>query len=221
MGKKSGSSVGPADTIRASWMRVLQLADISRPRIAFEQLQSFRRNRMDPRADLAIEAIEKVMGQLGNIADPFPQRRQMDRYATDAIVEILAEASLFDQRFQILIRGGDNPHVRRKGFVATDRARSILLATIAAFWPECSGPCRRFHREKRPLIALFELADSAMLGARERSPFMAKQFAFQQRLRNCRTIDRQKRAPGTVGRDDRSRGRPTPCRCRSRPGSRR
>ncbi len=51
-----------------------------------------------------------------------------------------------------------------------------------------------FVKEQRAAVALLELADAFLVRAGKGSFFMAKEFAFEQRVRNRRAVHRQERA---------------------------
>ena len=131
IGRNSGSSVGPAKTIlRSSWMafcnsRTLPGQDSVPATPAcpakwnereYPFLYQIGREKGDSAANSGMSLTRS------------PQRRQMGwlccgRGNTDPS----SKTTLFDERFQILVRGGDDPHVRRKSFVAANSLKAPLL----------------------------------------------------------------------------------------------
>ena len=66
------------------------------------------------------EAAIEVLGQVRNIVDPQPQRRQVDLERVDAVHQIFAEVAVFDHLGQVAVRGADHPHVDLTGLVVAD-----------------------------------------------------------------------------------------------------
>ena len=54
-----------------------------------------------------------MLYQQWNVFDAFQQRRDVDRYNVDAVVEVLAKFLLSDKAFQVAVGGGDNPGLNR------------------------------------------------------------------------------------------------------------
>ena len=55
------------------------------------------------------------------------QGRQHDRDDVDPVEEVLAEDSLCDELGQVLVGGGDDPHVHARFVVPADLADDLLL----------------------------------------------------------------------------------------------
>src|SRR2546423_6684499 len=70
---------------------------------------------------------EEVRGEEGDVAVALAQRRQRDLDAADAVVEVLAEASLLDGRFELAVRGGDAADLGGAGGGAAHPPKSALL----------------------------------------------------------------------------------------------
>ena len=82
------------------------------------------------------------------------------------VVQVPAEPALGDQLLQVVVGGGDHPHVRLDRLVAADPLELLLLQHAQHL-----GLQRRRHvadlvEEQRAAVALLELADPPAVGAR-------------------------------------------------------
>lgn len=84
----------------------------------------------------AIGLIQKEVCKEEDVLAAVFQLRHAQGEFIDAVVEILAECTFFDGLFQILVGGGDQPHVYLYLFVGADgahlascRARSSCICT--------------------------------------------------------------------------------------------
>src|SRR6266404_9782851 len=85
--------------------RILELSNVSRPRII---LQLFERCRRETNIwSERVDAIRKRLRQRWNVIAAIAQGRQRDRYGVQPVVHIFAESSSFHLSFDIAIAGGD------------------------------------------------------------------------------------------------------------------
>ena len=91
--------------------QVLELAHIARPVIPLQTLDG-RRLEALRRQPFARGDGEEVTDEIGNVVEPFAQRRQADRHDVEAVEQILAEQTLVDLLLQIAIGRGDDPDIR-------------------------------------------------------------------------------------------------------------
>src|SRR5262245_25295508 len=125
----------------------------------------------------------------------------MNRDSTQAVVEIFAKLALLDQQFQILVGRGEDADIGRNGFAATHALTRALFQDSQYFGLGGRLHIAHFIQEQSAAVALLELADAPLFGARERASFVPEQFALEQRFRNRRAIDSQERrflAPAVV-----------------------
>ena len=133
------------------------------------------------------------MCQFGDVFAALAQRRQVDRHAAQPVEEVFAESSLLDQGVQVLVRRGHDADVHRDALAAAQPLETSLLKQSQNLGLRVGRHVADFVQEQRAAVALLELADAAAVRAGKRSSFVAEQFAFQQRLGNGRTVDRQER----------------------------
>ena len=118
----------------------------------------------------------------------------MNNNDVEAIVEVLAEAAVGDEIFEIAIRRGDHADIdldrfaraERLNFLRFDRAQELGLSGRA----ELSD----FIEEKRARIRLRELACFGSISAGKRAALIAEQFALEKRFGNRSAIHRHEAA---------------------------
>src|SRR5690625_3749977 len=84
---------------------VAQLSDVSWPSILQESLECFFFDALDLAFTCLVEFVDEVPCERFDIAFTFYQARKVQRYDADAVHEIFAEASCFDQAAQRLVCG--------------------------------------------------------------------------------------------------------------------
>src|SRR4030095_13478792 len=90
---------------------VLELANITGPLIAHEQLQRFRLQPHDLLFQLAREPAYEEVRQLGDVVLAISKRRRLHRHDIEAIVQVFANLPRLDHRRQVTVRGGDQADV--------------------------------------------------------------------------------------------------------------
>ena len=140
----------------------------------------------------------------------------MQAHDIEAVQQVGAEAAVGDQRFQVLVGGGDHAHVDADQFAPAD-AEELALGQHA----QQARLQRQRHvadlvEEQRAAVGLLEAADVAALRTGEGAGLVAEQFAFQQLRRNRRGVEGDERRDRRAAIRGAARARPVPCRCRSR-----
>jgi len=75
----------------------------------------------------AAKTVEQVPGDPRHVLEPFAQRRQQDGHHVQAIVQVLAEVTAIDRRFEVAMRGGEQSHVELQCATAADPLEFALL----------------------------------------------------------------------------------------------
>src|SRR5437660_759758 len=71
---------------------------------------------------------QKSADEKRNIFLALAQRRHRDAHDVQAKEKIVAESSLAHECFEILVGGGDEPHIRAQGLIAAHALERALLA---------------------------------------------------------------------------------------------
>src|SRR6266702_269644 len=111
----------------------------------------------------------------GNVFLAVAQRRH--GYADDVQAEekIVAEFSSAHERFEILVRGGNEPDIRAQGLIAAHALEGALFADDAQQFDLRAGANFGHFIEKNcAAVCLFESADPAFVRAGERTLFVTE-----------------------------------------------
>ena len=113
----------------------------------------------------------------------------MQAYNFQAVIKIRPESVCLNQRLQILVGGCDTPEIHVEGLRAPDPYNLFLLQHAHQIGLGFQADVADLIQEYRAAISHLELALLAELRARKRTAFMAKQFAFEQGLRQRPAVD--------------------------------
>src|ERR1700730_15011882 len=91
--------------------KVLQLADVARPRIPLEGGHGFRRNAVDLFSHAAAEGLHEMCYKRGNVLPPLPERGQQDGEDVQTIIQITAKLPASYHLYQIPIGCGYQPDI--------------------------------------------------------------------------------------------------------------
>ena len=132
---------------------------------------------------------EEMPRQQRNVLGALAQARQAQADDVEAMVEVLAERALAHALLEVLVRGGDHPHVDLHLLVAAD-------AIEAAVRQHAQQPRLQLRRhvadlveEQRAALGLLEAAAALLLRAGERAALVAEQLGLEQVLRHRRGVD--------------------------------
>ncbi len=118
------------------------------------------------RRSLRAALTEKILRQQRDIGRAFAQGRQVDRKDAETVVQVRTEAAGGRGRFEILIRGGDDPHVDGHGRRTADTLHLAVLQDPQelrlCLWRQVAN----FVEEQRASMRNLELAGLARNGAR-------------------------------------------------------
>src|SRR4029077_17376137 len=89
---------------------------------------------------------------------------------------------------QVAMRGGNQPHIAVNCFIPTHAFESLLLQNAQNLCVKSGRHVSDLVKKQRTAVHLLELPDPSPISACERPLLMAEQLAFQQLLRNRRTI---------------------------------
>src|SRR5271166_6570500 len=162
---------------------ILELADVARPIVLLKQIQGC----MIKFSDLLLLALacdrQEPSRQQRDVAPPRPQRWELDRENSEAVVEVGAKPACRDRGLEIAVSRREYPHVNLLGPCIAHRDDLSVLKHAQQ---------RRLHRE-RHLAYLVEKNNPSRSGAEETgliavsagegATAMTKQLAVEQVLR--------------------------------------
>src|SRR5262249_33215186 len=104
-----------------------QFSDVTWPVVQHEELHHFRSEALDLLVHLVTEALQKVVGQEGDVLAALAQWGEENRDNMNAVVEILTKLPGINRAPQILIRGGNKTEVNSGRSLASYRVELVLL----------------------------------------------------------------------------------------------
>jgi len=193
LGQKVGQQERPGRLQHRLPDHILHFAHVPRPGILAQQPPGLRSHGAHLLVQIAIGLPEKMIDQQVDVGTPFPHRRQIDRVPVESIEQVFAKQVSGDHVFQIPVRRGDDPHVRRDDLLSAHALELLFLQHAQQLALQQGRHVADLVEKQRAAVALLELAYAPLVRAGERALFVSKQLAFQQRFGDRRTIDRQKR----------------------------
>ena len=104
----------------------------------------------------------------------------------EPIVQVLAEAALADQLFQVLVRGRDDAHVDLHRLAGADALEGHFLQDAQQLGLHFQADVADLVEEQRAAVGQLEAADLVAVGVGEGALDVAEQLAFQQVRRTGR-----------------------------------
>ena len=176
---------------------VAQFADVAGPGIAFEKTENFLGKGYVGGAGRYFIANDE--GNKRCQIGAFPQARNNNLSAANAVIEILAEMTLGDQLGKIAVRRTNNPHIHGHGFRAAERRYRAFFEHAQQMSLQLKRHIADFVEEERAAVACNNLARAPALDAAgERARRIAKQFAGQKGRGNSCTVDSDIRFAGAL-----------------------
>ena len=190
----AGLHRGPAREDDGALDHVLELAHVARPGVALQAGERLVREAVEVPVVLGGVHPQEVLGQHRHVFPALAQGRRGDRDDVEPVVEVLPEALLAHEHGQVLVGGGDDPHVDAEGLGPPHPLELALLEH-----PEDLG-----LRDRREVGHLVE-EEGAAVGQLE-APFLpprrpregallvAEELRLEQPLGQRRAVDGDERA---------------------------
>src|SRR6266508_6954138 len=146
--------------------RVLELPDVTRPRVAQQSPQRLRREAQ--RATLAsTDPGEQYAGERLHVLAAFPQGRDLDRHDAQPVEEVFAEVSVGDGAAQVAVGCRDDPRVRVPRAVLSHALERALLEDAQKLDLQRKGHVSDFVQKEGPARGDLEAPGAVAHGARE------------------------------------------------------
>ena len=134
---------------------------------ARSRIERGRRDAVEMPAQSAREMPHEIAGELRDIVPPFAQGRQAHREHAQAVVQVRPELSGPDRLLEILVGGGDHPHVNLDGLRGADALHVPVLQHPQQLGLRLLRQVADPVEEHCAAMGDFELAGLAGDGARE------------------------------------------------------
>src|SRR5262245_47678963 len=127
--------------------------------------------------------LKEVIREQKQIGLSFPQRRNENREDIQAIVKVLAELSIRDRLFEILVGGRDEPDIGTDRLGSADAFELSFLQDAQKLHLGCQIDISNFVEKQRAAFGEFKPSLFSSVSARESALFVAKQLGFDKRVR--------------------------------------
>src|SRR5262249_9202040 len=140
--------------------------------------------------------LHEAVDEERDVLAPLRERRDRELDDTQAIVEVLAEASGLDRRLKVLIRRRDEAHVDADRLVAADAFDLCLLDGAQQLRLRLERHVAALVQEERAAVGRLELALAPRDRARESALLVAEELALDElpRERGAVHLDERLRA---------------------------
>src|SRR5712691_8777088 len=159
---------------------ILELPDVARIGLPNEIVQRGRREHEGIPAEPSRIDLDEVVDERRDLLDPFTERRHSDLDHVQAVIKVLAETALGDRALQVLVRGGDGPHVDLEGGLAAQPGKLAILKDVQEFALQRGVKITDLVEEDGAPMRGLELSDFQLVRAGERPSLMAKELRLQQ-----------------------------------------
>ena len=160
-----------------------------------------------------------MVDQQRQVLAPLAERRERDGHHVDAVVEVLAEATVAHQGLQIAMGRGEEPHVDRDRPARPDALELALLQDPEQLHLQVGGQIADLVEEQAPAVGQLEAALAGGDGAGEGALLVTEQLGLEQALGERGAVDLDERPRRPRARVVDRLGDQLLARCRSRPGS--
>src|SRR5215470_9556822 len=177
---------------------VLQLADVSGPRMAHEPFHDLQWNRLDAAAETPGMLRDEVAYEQRDVLGPLAERGKVDRKDVQPVVEVRAELPILDQLLERTVRRGDDPDVAPDRLCASHPLERVLLEDAKELRLELQRQIADLVEEQRTPVRELEAADPSCDGTGERPALVAEELALEETGgdRGAVELDERLTAPG-------------------------
>ncbi len=162
---------------------VFEFSDVSRVIVVDKHIQDLRGYTGYILAPKAVEAFDEVFDEKRDVLSLFAKRGQFQSHNIDAVVKVLPEKSLFNEVFEVLVRGGYDTHIRLKAFCSAEWFVCSFLQK--AKQPNLKWGCdiSNFVEKKGASFSEGKAAGLVLPCAGECTCLVTEKFGFEKRLR--------------------------------------
>src|SRR6266849_4241362 len=168
---------------------VAQLAHVAGPVVRQEVGEGLDRDGLGPLAVLRREDRDEVGHQQGQVLLALAQRRHLDRDDIQAVIEVFPERARGDALGQVLVGGGQHPHVHPERVLAAHPLEGLLLQHPQYLGLGLEAHVADLVEEEGALVRELELAAPPRHRAGERAALVTEQLGLDQLLGDGRAVD--------------------------------
>uniref|UniRef100_A0A0N5A5Z1 PE-PGRS family protein n=1 Tax=Parastrongyloides trichosuri TaxID=131310 RepID=A0A0N5A5Z1_PARTI len=181
--------LGPGRQQHRAVHGVFQLAHVAGPAVSDQGASGLRADGARRHAVGGGVFLDEVVGQHGDVAGAFAQRRQAQVHDVQPVQQVFAERPLGHRLGQVAVGGGDDADVDGHRLGAADAVDHPLLNGAQQLGLKAGVHFADFVQQKRAAVGLLELADAARHGAGKGPLLVTEQLGFQQVIRDGGAVD--------------------------------
>ena len=166
-----------------------QFPDIARPAITQKPTPSRLGNRPHRQTVARCDSLHQRFGQRQEVGTPVPQWRNGQPEQIESMLQIRTEPALGDQLSEILVGGGDDPHIDSDVFRAANATDAVVFQHGQQLGLNGQRKAAEFVEEQGAPMGRLEQPDASAAGIGECPLLVAEEFRLGQMLGNCRAID--------------------------------
>ena len=166
-----------------------ELAHVAGPPVVGHELHGLGGPRHESSSRARALVQREVVNEGGEVLHAIPERRQRQRNHVEAKVEILAEHAFAHRAREILVGGGDDPHVDADRLGAAQSLDLFGLDRAQQFGLGFRSQIPHFVEQQRTGVGHLEPADPASGGSGKRAALVAEHLALDQVARDRRAVD--------------------------------
>src|SRR6202035_1924880 len=155
-------------------------ADIARPVVRRQARQRARGQAAEGLAEALRERDGERSGEHFDVLPALPERRDLDRKDSEAIVEVGAKPAGLDLAREIAVRGGDDPRVDPHRLRPSDALELALLEHAEELGLELERHFADLVEKERASVGELDAPEAPLERARERAALVAEQLHLDQ-----------------------------------------
>ena len=179
--------------------RVIELADVARPRMLEQRLQRRRFEAADVLAVALRVLPQEVRRERGNVLAPLAQRRQLDLDRVQPEQQVLPEAAGRDLLAEVRVGRRDDAHVDLARARRADALEVAGLEHAQQLRLQVQRHVRDLVEEQRAAVGELEAADAIGLGVGEGALHVAEQLALEDAFGEAAGVDGDEPLAGAAG----------------------
>src|SRR6185295_15148298 len=195
LGQRGGEAeVGGADLVALGAQHgplehVAQLADVARPGVASQGVESLGRQPPAGPAQVARELLQEPPGEQRDVLAPLPQRWYGERNGADAEVQIAAEAPVAHQAGQVVVGGRDEEVVFLAVGALAHAAEALFLENLEHLGLHGRIEVSHLVEEEDAAVSHLEQPFLLVDRAGEGAASVAEELALQELPRQARAVE--------------------------------
>src|SRR5690242_13686474 len=161
---------------------VFEFADVARPGIVLQERGGGGSRAGERFLKFAVEVLQQFKGKGDDVFIALAERRDVERYDIEAVVEVFAEAALRDRLLQASVGGGDQADVDLDEMGSAEAHEAAFFEDAEKLGLDAGRHVSDFVEEKGSAGGAFEQAFFAAAGVGKGAGLKSKEFAFEQRV---------------------------------------